>query len=286
MEDEGVLFEGLRLGSAQAFEELLRAQDATVRRLARLYVPEDLVGDLVLRTWSVALPGLDMFTWHTTLRAWLTGILVTSGRARAASAGALAPAGTPGQVATEAPGGAAGPGRDDVPWATLAWSDRWGPAGWEALEAALRARPLPEREVLWLHDVEGWPWREVLDTLGLTGEQGAVLLLAGRTALAGTVAGVLGAGPATPADAGDRLAGVTRLLGELAPRDGAAPPDPRLLRVFAAWRRGRSVRPVVERWHRWRWELGRARARRRYPSSSVPTVSPDSSPVTTNPSRR
>lgn len=267
MEDEGVLFEGLRLGSTQAFEELVAADDAGMRRLARLYVTEEQVAPLVRQAWSVALPGLDMFTWHTTLRAWLTGILVTYGRSRRApppvttafprpgapptpAAVRTTASGTPGRtpaaLATAAP----------LPWSSLAWSGLWTPEGWDVLEAALRARPLPEQEVLWLHDVEGWSWREVLDALGMVAEEGAHHLHQGRTALATAVAGHVGrdADATVGDDERQRHEGVATLLSALRPRRHDTSADPELLRAFVAWRRRRGARA----WPRWRWELGRA----------------------------
>jgi RNA polymerase sigma-70 factor (ECF subfamily) len=255
--DEGVLFEGLRLGSRQAFTATLAAVDPTMRRLGRQYVAEDEVGDLVLQTWSVALPGLDMFTWHTTLRAWVTGIFVTYARARhtlPSTAPSPVRAGTSGT----APAGGRPAGPADVPWATLGWSALWPPERWPALEGALAARPLAEREVLWLRDVEGWSWRETLDTFGLTAAQGGRLLEDGRAALAATVGDLVGAGPVTAADRDERLGGVSTLLGALRPTHDAPPDDPALQRLFGRWRRRRGV----QAWRRWHWELGRgARAR-------------------------
>ncbi len=263
MADEGVLFEGLRLGSTQAFEELLRAEGPTMQRLSRLYVPEEASPRLVRQAWAVALPGLDMFTWHTTLRAWLTGILVTYGRAARLSPAAPAPTHPPAPSTPSTPV-AAPTGRTPatpatpVPWATLRWSSRWTADSWVAFEGALAALPLPEREVLWLRDVEGWSWREVLDTLGLTAEQGDLLLHRGRSSLLGSIARWLGAAPVDPTGQ-EPLDGVVALLGGLHPAAEETAPDPQLLRMFTAWRRRRGVRA----WRRWRWELDRAGALRR-----------------------
>jgi DNA-directed RNA polymerase specialized sigma24 family protein len=246
--DEGELFEGLRLGSRRAFEALLDDDDPTMRRLALLYVPEAEVAALVRRTWAVALPGLDMFTWHTTLRAWLVGILVTYGRAGVHATAPVEPVTTP--SAAPARRGTA----DPTPWATLAWSDRWSTDSWQVLEDALAAQPLERREVLWLHDVEGWPWREVLDACGATAAQGADLLRLGRTELAQVVAAHVGADPAdSEADLQVRLEGVSRLLAALRPVHAGRPVDPELVRVFTTWRRHRPSRA----WQRWRWDLSR-----------------------------
>lgn len=254
MADEGELFEGLRLGSRRAFDALLDDDDPTMRRLARLYVPDAEVAALVRRAWAVALPGLDMFTWHTTLRAWLVGILLTYGRA-----GVAVPVEAPAVLPTRStrPTGPTGPGNgtvDPTPWATLAWSDRWSSDSWQVLEDALAAQPLERREVLWLHDVEGWPWREVLDACGATAAQGADLLRLGRAELAEVVAAHVGAGPvASEADLQQRLDGVARLLAALRPVHAERPVDPELVRVFTTWRRHRPSRA----WQRWRWDLAR-----------------------------
>lgn len=282
MEDEGVVFEGLRLGSTQAFGELLDSYDAPMRRLARLYVTEDQVGPLVRQTWSTALPGLDMFTWHTTLRAWVTGIFVTYGRAwhtaaegvtgtgtAAAPAPGAAPGAAPAGAAPVAPGapsppqdgptadGTAAHSPDDVPWSSLGWSGLWGPDGWQLLEDVMAAQPLDVREVLWLRDVEAWSWREVLDALGLTAAQGRGLLVAGRTALAVAVADHVGADPDPHGQQRDRTDGVATLLGALRPVHPEPVTDRDLQRLFTGWRRNRGVRP----WRRWRWELTRRGSR-------------------------
>lgn len=272
MEDEGVVFEGLRLGSTQAFGELLDAYDAPMRRLARLYVADEQVGPLVRQTWSTALPGLDMFTWHTTLRAWVTGIFVTYGRAwhtAAEGVAGTAPAAAPAVAAPTARDGpspsqdgptadAAGTrSPDDVPWGSLGWSGLWGPDGWQLLEDVMAAQPMDVREVLWLRDVEAWSWREVLDALGLTAAQGQDLLVSGRTALADAVADHVGADPDPHGQQRERTDGVATLLGALRPVHPEPVTDRDLLRLFGTWRRTRGVRP----WRRWHWELSRRGSR-------------------------
>lgn len=247
MADEGVLFEGVRLGSRRAFDELLDHVDPTMRRLGRLHVPEAAVSPLVATTWQVALPGLDMFTWHTTLRAWLTGIFVTY--ARAAAVTAPRPEPPVGSVPTVSPV------VDGVPWETLAWSAHWSPGHWADLADSLASLPLPQREVLWLRDVEGWELRETLDCLGLTAAQGTRLLDAAHDTLAARVAALVGAAPSAPDERQRRYEGTARLLAELRQEPTGAP-DPEPARVFAVWRRRRRVRV----WRRWSWELGRRRA--------------------------
>ncbi|WP_380165368.1 RNA polymerase sigma factor [Jannaschia sp. R86511] len=263
MADEGVLFEGLRLGSAQAFALLLDEYDPPMRRLARLYVPEEQVGPLVRQTWSTALPGLDMFTWHTTLRAWVSGIFVTYGRAWRTAAPDAVPAVAP--APPPAPRGD-DPGTDvEVPWGSLGWSGLWADDDWRLLEGVMSSQPLAVREVLWLRDVEGWSWREVLDALGLTAAQGEQLLVRGREELAAWVAAHVGAGPDPDGQGRERTDGVATLLGALRPVHAGRATDAELQRSFTAWRRHRGVRP----WRRWHWEL-RTATRTRPPAADVP----------------
>jgi len=137
-----------------------------------------------------------------------------------------------------------------VEWSTLAWSAAWGEHGWAALDAAFAAQPLNRREVLWLHDVEGWPVREAFDALGLMAAEGQSLLDAGRSDITAALAQHLGQPPQAP-DQQARVASVAALL-----RYSARPLPPRAAAdelgvVFTEWRHDRGLRP----WHRLRWAL-------------------------------
>lgn len=247
--EELALYEGVRLGSGRAFRRLAAAHAGVMGRMAALYGDE---GVLVRWTWDTALHGLGMFTWHTSLRAWVVGILVAHGRAVHAPSPAFdddsAPAepGADRRGPTPADTGPRGGVRDggrpglDQGWAGLAWSPRWSDGGWAAVEDALAGLPLAERELLQLHDVEGWPAREAYDALGLTEEDGLRLLGRGREGVRVAVRRWRGLAPAPDPD-GSQVRGVVELLGLLVGDDTAPPPDPELQAVFRAWRSGLRI---------------------------------------------
>jgi len=224
-QEELALYEGVRLGSERAFRRLVAGQAGLVGRMAALYGVD--AGELARWTWSTALHGLGMFTWNTSFRAWVIGILVAHGRA--ADHSAPPPAAPP-----PAPAGTL------TSWAGLAWSPRWQAGGWEVVDGALAALPLAEREVVHLHDVEGWPARETYDALGLTGGEGDRLLAAGRERVRCAVAAWLGQAPGPDPD-GSQTRAVVELLGLLVREGPAPPPDRALLAAFRAWRASRRI---------------------------------------------
>jgi DNA-directed RNA polymerase specialized sigma24 family protein len=256
--EDGVLYEALRLGSGKALGLLADRHDAPMRRTAALYVrPGPAVDALVLRTWATALPGLDMFTWHCTFRAWLFGILVTAGRGAAVRPPGSPPARPPvpptGSAAAGPPSGEQreDPTRGPVPWATLPWSRHGGEAV-AAARAAFAAASLPQREGLWLVHAEGWPPREAGDALATTAHEFAEVRDAAATAIVSAVATALGAAPPGPAE---RDAAATALLGALVTEPGTTPRSD-LVRALRRWRADRGLTA----WHRARarWHLRRA----------------------------
>ncbi len=224
-QEELALYEGVRLGSERAFRRLVAGQAGLVARMAGLYGVD--AGELARWTWGTALHGLGMFTWNSSFRAWVIGILVAHGRAAARPQ--PPPPSPPRATATPS-----------TSWAGLAWSPRWQAGGWEAVEAALAALPLAEREVVHLHDAEGWPAREAFDALGLTAGEGDRLLAAGRERVRCALADWLGQAPGPDTD-GSQTRAVVEVLGLLV-REGAAPtPDRELLATFRAWRASRRI---------------------------------------------
>ena len=251
--DELAVFEGVRLGSERAFRRLVAAHDAPMLRLAGLYA-HDAAGraELVRWTWSTALHGLGMFTWHTSFRAWLFGILAAHGRARPAPPTAPAPPAAPPSVTVPPAAGPPVTAVGDVGWAGLAWSPRWSPDGWRAVERALATLPVAQREVVHLRDVEGWPAAEADAALGVTADEGGRLLAQGRDSLRAAVRAWLGLPPPGPADVQRETDGVVELLGLLAPAAPAAPDastgpaSDHLVGLFRDWRASRRI-PVWRR---------------------------------------
>lgn len=243
--DELVLYEALRRGSTRAHRRLVELHHPTMLRVAGWYAPEPAAARrLVREAWGIALDGLNMFTWHTTFRAWLFGILVSVGRSLPPPPDPLPAPRTP----HPEPGGTAPPGAPATPpadWTRLPWTAAWTADSWQALEEGLAALGRAEREVVALHDVEGWPEREVLDALGHPQAQGRELLAAGRRHLVDAVRDHLGL-PADPAPGEDQVAGVREALALLGTRGPDPTQDPALAAAFRAWRSRRGLRP----WHR------------------------------------
>lgn len=264
MSEELALYEELRRGRVAAFRRLVALHHETMHRVAGWYVPGVEDRQRLLRdTWGIALRGLNMFSWHTTFRAWLFGILVSGGRA------ARVP-----QPSTPVPLDAgAGCGGTRIAWDQLPWSPAWTAASWDVLEAAVAGLPLPQQETLRLRDEEGWPQREVYDVLGWTEAEGQRLLREARTEVLEVLRRHLGAPAWQPGDAEHQRAlhgllaalemvhaaapGVVRdaahELAHGAPQErhevrrpaSAAPPDPQLVVIFRAWR----ARALPSAWH-------------------------------------
>ncbi|MDQ3707824.1 MAG: zf-HC2 domain-containing protein [Actinomycetota bacterium] len=274
---ELALYESVRLGSGRAFRRLVDQHGPGMLRVARWYRPdEDDARRLVRQAWITALGGLDMFTWHTSFRAWLFGILLHHCRGTQVGAQradvAVAVPRRPPRAAHRQP-------QPSGDWQDLPWSPAWSPESWGVVDDALAALPLPSREAVQFRDVEGWDSGEVCDVLGLTGAEELGVLHAGRTRLAAALAehlGLDGCGEARcgwaavtataylegrlPADQRrtyeahlshcgacgcqlQQLRGVAAMLALRSTPDGSVAADPALEAAFRRWRVTRGLRP-------------------------------------------
>lgn len=235
------LFEALRQGSTSAFTALARRYHPSMVALSRAYAADEAVADdLVRDAWGIALPGLDMFEWRCTLRAWVTSILVGIGRRHAMAAPPPQPLPPP------PPGNSMGRPWD---WDDLPWGARWSGEAWGCARAAVAALPIAEREVLVLAAIAGWDRREACDALGLTEARHAILTEAAHGGVHDVLVTWLGEDPsAVPDDLRTcRRGPVERVLADLGPQGGA--PAPALDQVFSSWRaaRRRARRRVLLR---------------------------------------
>lgn len=81
--DEAALLERLRAGDEEAFAELVAANDAALRRVARSFVRTAAAADEVVgETWLAVIAGLPRFEGRASLRTWIFGILVNRARTR------------------------------------------------------------------------------------------------------------------------------------------------------------------------------------------------------------
>jgi RNA polymerase sigma-70 factor (ECF subfamily) len=174
-------------GDESAFRELVRAHDAGLRRMARLYVADSVADDVVQDTWITVIRGVGRFEGRSTLKTWIYGILVNIARRRAQREGRTVP------FATAA--GASGPWSGSVDLERLHHPDLgrgyWPAApNWArdparaAVENETRAVVLralsalvpAQREVITLRDIEGWSGPEVCEVLGISGVNQRTLL--------------------------------------------------------------------------------------------------------------
>lgn len=189
---EAQLIERLRRGEEAAFQLLIELHHAGLRRVARLYVPDAVVDDVVQETWVGVIRGIQRFEQRSSVKTWIYRILINQARKRgpkekraipfsaASPAGENEPAVSPDRLVHPLLG------RNYWPEAPPAWDTE--PEN-RALASELRgvvsrsiaALPPAQREVITLRDVEGWASEEVCDTLGISGVNQRVLLHRART---------------------------------------------------------------------------------------------------------
>ena len=185
----------LRRGDEAAFAWLVDQHHATLVRLALRYVPDVSTAEEVVQdTWLHVLRGLARFQFRSSLKTWITSILLNRARTRARRERRSLPFSDAwlelvgrGEPAVD-PDRFFGPGDP-------ATADRWssaprGVAPEERLLAAeiraivqraIAALPLAQREVITLRDIEGWSASDVCNALGLTETNQRVLLHRARS---------------------------------------------------------------------------------------------------------
>lgn len=107
---------------------------------------EEEAREIVQETWVRAVEGLEGFRWESTLRTWLVSVALNVGRERARRAGRETPVGDP--------------VKDPV-------GDVEMPVESIDLGRAIDALPDGYREVLVLHDLEGFTHEEIGGLLGV-----------------------------------------------------------------------------------------------------------------------
>lgn len=92
MGGDDALLDRLRAGDEAAFEALVSRHDATLRRVARTFVPtQALADDVVQETWLAVIRGLHGFEGRSSLRTWIFKILANRARTRAVREGRNVP---------------------------------------------------------------------------------------------------------------------------------------------------------------------------------------------------
>ena len=191
-DDEQRLLSALKAGDEAAFAELVDRYHAGLVRLAMSYVRSRAVAEEVTQeTWLGVLRGISRFEGRSSLRTWITRILVNQAKTRAVRERRSVPLSS---LAGELDNGpAVDPDRFRNPQHPGGWSDP--PQNWAGLPeerllgAETRAKvleaieqlPPMQRQVITLRDVEGWDSAEVRDLLELSEVNQRVLLHRARS---------------------------------------------------------------------------------------------------------
>jgi RNA polymerase sigma-70 factor, ECF subfamily len=188
--------EGLRDRREDVFAALVRMHNASMLRVAQIYVSSRAVAEEVVQeTWIAVLSGIDRFEGRSSLKTWIYRILGNIAKTRAQREGRTLPFSAlenPGRV----PEAAVGPDRfldSEHP----RWPGHWAsaPRSWDTIpeerllgretrgviEVALARLPAAQRTVVSLRDVEGWSSEEVCNALEISETNQRVLLHRGRS---------------------------------------------------------------------------------------------------------
>ena len=180
MHDDDALLARLRAGDEAAFDALVSQHDASLRRVARTFVPQALADDVVQETWLAVIRGLDGFEGRSSLRTWIYKILANRARTRAVREARNVPFSA---VEPDAPAVDPSAFGDDGRWRSAPTRLELDPET-HLLSGELRAHlldaveqlPANMRAVITLRDIVGVSPEEVCDVLGISDGNQRVIL--------------------------------------------------------------------------------------------------------------
>ena len=180
--EEMQLVEALRAGDERAFEQLIRMYQASLVRVAQMYVSSRSVAEEVVQeTWLAVFNGIDRFEGRSSLKTWIFRIVANRAKTRGEREGRTIPF-----SALGSPEPAVEPERfDRGEWASP--PDDWpeerllGEETLQVIEAAIEDLPETQRTVVTLRDLQGWSADEVCNALDLSETNQRVLLHRGRS---------------------------------------------------------------------------------------------------------
>jgi RNA polymerase sigma-70 factor, ECF subfamily len=191
--DDARLVKALRARDEWAFEELMRMYNASLLRVALIYVPSRAVAeDVVQETWIGVLNGIDRFEARSSLKTWIFRILTNIAKTRGQREGRTVPFSAlerPGAVPEAAVDAERFLGADHERWPGH-WSSK--PQPWpedrllaaetrEVVDHAIDRLPPAQRAVISLRDIEGWSSEETRNALGVSETNQRVLLHRARS---------------------------------------------------------------------------------------------------------
>ena len=188
--DEQELIERLRRGDSAAFATLVDEYSPLLLRVALLYVPSRAVAEEVVQdTWLAVVKGIGRFEGRSSLRTWITRILLNTARTRGGRERRVVPFASLRRRDEGRDEPAVDPNRfkgrgDEAPgaWAQppLEWAEPERVLDTaelrEVMLDAIRALPPRQREIIALRDLQGWPAEEACNALGLNETNQRVLL--------------------------------------------------------------------------------------------------------------
>jgi RNA polymerase sigma-70 factor (ECF subfamily) len=183
------LVERLRAGDDVAFMMLVEQHQASMLRIARMFVSSHAVAEEVVQeAWLGIVKGLDRFEGRSSLKTWMYRILVNIAKTRGQREGRSVPfsslagddAAEPAVAAEwfQGPEGGSPGGWSSIPddWGALPEARLLASETLRVIEEAIAALPPMQAEVIRLRDVLGWSSEEVRNALDLSETNQRVLL--------------------------------------------------------------------------------------------------------------
>ncbi len=191
--EDSALVEALQNGDESTFEQLIQKYQASMVRVAMLYVADRTIAeDVVQDTWIGMLQGLGKFEGRSSLKTWIFSILTNRAKTRAEKEGRQQGVsfddlgGDEPAVEQERFTGTDHPFTGH--WAEL--PDDWGGVPENRLlsaetqsviQTAIEALPPNQRAVIRLHDIEEWTTQEICNILEISESNQRVLLHRARS---------------------------------------------------------------------------------------------------------